>query len=473
MSIKKSILISFAEKYSTLAISFVGVMIIARLLTPREIGIYSVASAVTAIAQMLRDFGVGTYLIQERELTKDKIRAALSITCATSWVAGGALFVIRPWAVEFYHEQALSELIAIQCLSFLILPFSAPILALLRREMKFGVLFRINLMSSITQFVVSISLAMSGYGYLSMAWASVASLCCTVLLVTANRPRDAWVLPGYKGWKPIARFGIQTSVSAIVTEIAMNMNDLAVGRILGFQAVALYSRAQGLMYLFHRDMMDAVKKVVFPVFAAAVREDKDLLAAYLKAVSLITVFAWPFYGFLGLYAHQVMNLLFGDQWDAAVPLVKILVFGGAVAALFNLSHQTLIAMGMVNKSMRIQLWVQLVRIPLVIIAATYSIEMVCYSYIVFFVFSLFVNQIYLKDVLGLKFWRLMLGNMKSLLVAIFSIILPIVNLTYVPYDSDNEMQVFIGAVGLASGWLIGVFIFRHPIAKELKVFGAK
>jgi len=50
VSIRKSILIAFAEKYATLAISFVGIMLIARLLTPKEIGIYSVASAVAGIA---------------------------------------------------------------------------------------------------------------------------------------------------------------------------------------------------------------------------------------------------------------------------------------------------------------------------------------------------------------------------------------------------------------------------------------
>lgn len=55
----------FAENYSTMFIGFIGIMLIARLLVPAEIGIYSVASAVTSIAQMMRDTGVGNYLIQE------------------------------------------------------------------------------------------------------------------------------------------------------------------------------------------------------------------------------------------------------------------------------------------------------------------------------------------------------------------------------------------------------------------------
>lgn len=141
---------------------------------------------------------------------------------------------------------------------------------------------------SIVQTVVSVSLAALGYGYMSLAWASVANVVCLMLLVNTARPQEAWITPGLKEWRRIASFGVQTSVAAIVTEIAMNMNDLILGRFLGFQAVALYSRAQGLVYLFHRDMMNAVRKVAFPAFAQAVRENKDLLKAYLLSVNCQT-----------------------------------------------------------------------------------------------------------------------------------------------------------------------------------------
>lgn len=468
MSIRKSILITFAEKYATLAISFVGIMFIARLLTPKEIGIYSVASAVTGIAQMLRDFGVGNYLIQERELTRDRIRSALSITLITSWTAGALLYAIRPWAVSFYHEPGLNDLIAVQCLNFIMLPFSAPILALLRRDMQFAVLFRINLMSCITQFTVSLSLAASGYSYLSMAWASVASLLCTMLLVTANRPQDAWLLPGFKEWRRIARFGVQSSVSAIVTEIAMNMNDLILGRFLGFQAVALYSRAQGLIYLFHRDMMDAVRKVAFPAFAQAVREDKDLLKAYLQAVNYVTAFAWPFYAFLGLYTQPIVRLMFGDQWDAAVPLVKILVFAGAIAALWSLSMNALLAMGQINKILRSELIVQTTRAGLVFYAASVSIEMTCYALIAIYVLQLWVTLRYLNQTIGLTLGKLLLHNLNSLLITLMSMIIPLLCFYYLPKIFSPIEELAINGAGLIVGWLIGVIITRHPLCQELE-----
>jgi O-antigen/teichoic acid export membrane protein len=468
VSIRKSIFIIFTEKYVTLAINFVGIMLIARLLTPKEIGIYSVASAVTNIVQMLRDFGVSSYLVQERELTKDRIRAALSITLITSWSVGVLLYAARPWAATFYHEPGLNDLIAVQCLNFIILPFSAPIMALLHRDMQFAVLFRINLLSCITQFTVSLSLAASGYGYLSLAWASVASLFCTVLLVTANRPKEAWLLPGFKEWRRIAHFGVQSSISAIVTVIGMNMNDLILGRFLGFQAVALYSRAQGLVYLFHRDMMEAVRSLAFPAFAQAVREDKDLLKAYLQAVNYVTVFAWPFYAFLGLYAQPIVRLMFGDQWDAAVPLVKILVFAGAVAALWNLFHNALLALGHINKILRIELIIQTIRVALVFYAATVSVEMTCYALLIIYILELLVTLKYLKQAIGLTLHKLLWSNFNSLLVTLCSMLIPVMCFYYLPKIFNPIEEMAINGAGLLFGWLMGIIITRHPLHQELK-----
>ena len=58
-------------------LSLAGGMIISRLLTPAQTGIYSVAAVLLGVAQVLRDFGAGQYLVQERELTRP--------SCARCW----------------------------------------------------------------------------------------------------------------------------------------------------------------------------------------------------------------------------------------------------------------------------------------------------------------------------------------------------------------------------------------------------
>ncbi|HEU4375150.1 MAG TPA: oligosaccharide flippase family protein, partial [Telluria sp.] len=71
-STRVSLLFSFVEKYVLVLLSLASGMIISRLLTPAQTGIYSVAAVLLGVAQVLRDFGVGQYLVQERELNQAK-----------------------------------------------------------------------------------------------------------------------------------------------------------------------------------------------------------------------------------------------------------------------------------------------------------------------------------------------------------------------------------------------------------------
>ncbi|MEE4659136.1 MAG: oligosaccharide flippase family protein, partial [Halieaceae bacterium] len=277
-----------------IAISLAGSMLLARLLTPEEIGIYSVSLAVIGIAQVVRDFGIGSFLIQEKQLTEAHIRTAFGF----SLLIGTTLFVIvffaAPLAGQFYDDQRLVETMRISALNFLVLPFCSISLSLLRRNMLFKRLAAVGVAAALTGFSVGVSLAYAGYGPNSMALGAVASNIVTGTLAWLVRTDRKLLLPSLSEWRVILKFGSQSSAASVVTTISTDINDLALGRILGFAPVAMISRAQGLMNLFHRDIMGAIRGVMFPAFAKAHREGQSVDAQYIRSVTNVTAFAWPF-----------------------------------------------------------------------------------------------------------------------------------------------------------------------------------
>ena len=80
-TVRNSIFNSFLEKYSIAALHFVNIFILARLLTPSDIGIYTLGVALVAFAHVFRDFGVSTYIIQEKNLTVSRVAADPRIGC--------------------------------------------------------------------------------------------------------------------------------------------------------------------------------------------------------------------------------------------------------------------------------------------------------------------------------------------------------------------------------------------------------
>ena len=117
MRLRHSLLYSFLEKYSSFIVQFAANITIARLLTPEEIGVFSVGIAVFTFAHAVRDFGVSHYLIQEQDLTNDRIRAALTVTAGVAWSLAIIIAVASPFIASFYNEPGLAEVLIVLALA--------------------------------------------------------------------------------------------------------------------------------------------------------------------------------------------------------------------------------------------------------------------------------------------------------------------------------------------------------------------
>ena len=202
-----SLLFSFVEKYLLVLLSLAGGMIISRLLTPTQAGIYSVAAVLLGVAQVLRDFGAGQYLVQERELTETKLRAVLGASFVFAWPLAALIALLGYPLASFYREPALAPLLQLLAVNFVLLPFSSVILPMLRREMRFGAICAINLSHGLCSVLVSVTLAWHGFGFMSMAWGSVAATSAALLVsLWLSPPRMPW-LPARTGIRQVIVFG--------------------------------------------------------------------------------------------------------------------------------------------------------------------------------------------------------------------------------------------------------------------------
>ncbi|GAB6054285.1 lipopolysaccharide biosynthesis protein [Magnetospira thiophila] len=468
-SIRRAVATSFLSKFSATAISTISVLILARLLTPAEIGVFSVGYAVIAIAHTIRDFGVVSYLIQEPNLTRDHVKTALGITTAAAWSLAALLYGFSGFLADFYHEAGVQEVIQILCLNFLLLPFSSPVFALLRRDMNFGALLKINVLSAIVHGTVGVTLAYMDFGYYSLAWASVAQILANVLLGMLFRPDAAMVLPGFKHWRHVLSFGGRVSVARIFETLGNSSNDLIIGRLIDFTAVGLLSRALGLINLFDIRFMEAVESVMLPAFSSKNREGTHLKATYVRSVEYLTIFAWPFFGVLILTTMPVMRIMFGPQWDAAIPLVQILCVATLIKPLFGMGTHVLVALGHVGANLRATALIQGVRVGAIFVAAFHSLEAVAASLIGVYLLGFVIYAYFLRRHLQLGPFELLFSCWRSLAVAGLSIAGPAVVYLFLGYNDDTYLAHFAIAVSAAAtGWLLGVILFRHPLLGDMK-----
>ena len=137
-------------------------LILSRLLTPTETGIFAVAAVLTALASTFRDFGVAEYLIQEKDLTTEKIRAAFAANIVVSWLMAALMFFSSATVADFYQQPGVADVMRIQAVNFLLIPFGAVTMAYFRRQLNYHPIFVASLLANITSFVVAVGGALAG-----------------------------------------------------------------------------------------------------------------------------------------------------------------------------------------------------------------------------------------------------------------------------------------------------------------------
>ena len=152
--VRRSFWLSLADSYLAIVLQTLSTMIIARVLTPKEVGIFAIASVIAALANTFRDFGFSEYLIQARDIDDEKIRAALGLNIALSWTTAALLFTIAPWVAAFYAEPGVGDALVVLSLSLLIVPFGAVVQSWFRRELNYRPILIANALSSVASFVV-------------------------------------------------------------------------------------------------------------------------------------------------------------------------------------------------------------------------------------------------------------------------------------------------------------------------------
>jgi O-antigen/teichoic acid export membrane protein/peptidoglycan/xylan/chitin deacetylase (PgdA/CDA1 family) len=467
-STKKSIGISFATQYVELAIQFLSVLVLARVLAPADIGTYSVAAFLMTLLHVFRDFGVVQYLIQERDLTRAKIQSAMGVAILLAMVVAAVMLACSGAIARFYNNPAIEQILWVMAASFAVSPFGSLLIGIFRRDFNLRAIFYIKTISALSHVAVALTMALHGYGALSLAWANFAGILSFGIAANLMRPKGFPLLPRFDNMGAILSFGGVSSLGNAANIAGTNMPDLVIGKVMNMAAVGYFSRATGLVTLFTRLITGALLPLVLPYFAEMRREGKELAGPYVMAVEQLTALAWPFFGALALLAYPMVRALYGPQWDASVPIVQLLCVAGAVASISLIATQVMVANGQVRQATYCQLIAQPLRIGAVIAASAYGLQAFAAAIIVSEFVTLAVVSWFLDKAISVSPLRLVRACAKSALVALCAAIVPLlVNLFWNGDAAHPWPPLLVGIAGAAVGWIGSLLLTGHSLGGHL------
>src|SRR5699024_3635913 len=127
-----------------------------------QIGVFSIAMAVTGLIHMLRDFGVSEFIVQHPKIEPEVVQSTFTVSLIIAWVLGISLFALSQPIGMFYSEPGLTKVLRVLSGSFFLMPFGSTRMALMTRHMKFGRLYIVNTVQTSVRGGLAIALAFLG-----------------------------------------------------------------------------------------------------------------------------------------------------------------------------------------------------------------------------------------------------------------------------------------------------------------------
>jgi O-antigen/teichoic acid export membrane protein len=192
-------------------------------------------------------------------------------------------------------------------------------------------------------------------------------------------PKEFPRLPGLEGIGPVLRFGRHAIGIHVFGQIGRHAPEIVIGRALGMAPVGFFNRANGLNELFNRAVLRAALPLCLPYLAAEVRHGRELRSAYARTLASLTAVGWPALVLLALLAFPAIRVLYGGQWDASVPLARLLCIAAAVETTYWLATEALIAGGNVRAGHSLQVWRQCARIAGLLAGVPFGLVGACWG----------------------------------------------------------------------------------------------
>ncbi len=342
---RKQVAIQLVVSNLYTVMTFALTIILARLLTPEDIGVFSMSAVLISIAHVFRDFGLTAFLKREKELTDQVIRTAKGILYLTSTFIAAVMYISAPSWSAFYGEARVEEVIRILALGFLFIPFGSIPYALISREMDAVKNGKVAILSVCVYFVTSIVLAILGFGHTTMAWANFVNIVFSGLANNLILGRKLPLIPSLKGWKQMVSFGLGNVLTSLAKTINTAIPEMMLGRLSNATYVGLISRANATVNMVGKVIEGPINFFTLPYIARIHHQAGDIGRTYLRLSSLINTIMLPPLIWVAIMAEEIILFLFGPAWRGAVPAVPWLCVAIAISTLFSISTQTVMGVG--------------------------------------------------------------------------------------------------------------------------------
>jgi O-antigen/teichoic acid export membrane protein len=325
--------------------TFAAGLILARILDPRDFGVFAAALAVMQIFLGLNDVGLSAAVVRWPGDVRRITGTAATLVLATSALTYLAYCAFVPLFAHALQIPEARTLLYVLGLALVVDGLFAVHSAVITRELLQRQRTVVDMSNLVLTTVVTLGCAWAGLGPWSLVWGRLAGNVVAGMVIVKLTPVK--IRPTLD--RPTARallvFGVPLAGSGLLTLAMLNVDYLVVGRLLGPVALGYYLMAFNLASWPINMFAFAVARVSLAGFAELADDRARLARAYVSSLRLLAAVVLPACVLLATLAEPTVRVLYGDRWTPAAAALAPLALMGAVRVLAEFSYDLFIAGG--------------------------------------------------------------------------------------------------------------------------------
>lgn len=399
-------------------IQFVVLIVLARMLLPKDFGLIVLVTIFIMIASVIVQCGFNTALIQKKNVDEVDFSSVFYLNLFVASILYVMLFFSAPAIAIFFEETQLVTILRILALTLFLGAINSIQNAVIARNMQFKKQFFSSVGAVLVSGIVGITLAYHNFG----VWALIVQQLTNQFLITLIlwftvkwKPR---MLFSFKRLRDLFSFGWKILLSSLIDVIYTNISGIIIGKIYSPRLLGFYSRGEQFPSFIVSNINGSIQSVMLPALSSHQEDRQKVKEMVRRSIVTSTFIVFPMMIGLAVIAEPLVKILLTEKWLSTVPFIQIFCAVYALWPIHTANLQAINALGRSDIFLKLEIVKKLIGLTILGISLPFGIYMITFGLFVSGVFSTFVNAYPNLKLLNYSFQEQWKDIMPSLLLSL-------------------------------------------------------
>lgn len=329
-TIRKALPWAVVDAATTALTAVIGLLVLSRLLDPRDFGVVALAQSIVATAQMFTSGGIREAVIRHRPVDVAYRDSAHWLAVSLGLLGFLVCCGIAAAFALFGDEAILGPVLAASAITLVFAGFSIVPEALLARKLRTAALARRTMLAKAVYTAVACGLAIAGWGLWSIVTATILQVVVSTITLWVAQPRLPKLRLKLAHVRDLLGYGWAVSLESALWSLTARAFVMLVGFVHGVQTLGYVNLAMRSTEVFSSLLSAVNSRFALPMFAKAQHSLDQVRMIHRRATELLNLVSAPVFVGLCLTAHDWVPLFLGVKWLPAVPLIEAFSLAWAI-----------------------------------------------------------------------------------------------------------------------------------------------